>query len=127
MAQRKLRDNSFAPLREICWIASQPMDKTATVRVVLPYHLRVLAQAVGELQLDVEKPVTQKTILDAVEKRFPMLSGTIRDQVTLKRRAFLRYYACQQDLSLEEIDAPVPEAVASGKEPYLVISAIAGG
>jgi len=103
------------------------MDKTATVRVVLPYHLRVLAQAVGELQLDVEKPVTQKTILDAVEKRFPMLSGTIRDQVTLKRRAFLRYYACQQDLSLEEIDAPVPEAVASGKEPYLVISAIAGG
>jgi len=101
--------------------------ETTPVRVVLPYHLRVLSQVNGELKLDVEKPVTQKTILDAVEKRYPMLCGTIRDQVTLKRRAFLRYYACQQDLSLEEIDAPVPEAVATGKEPYLVISAIAGG
>jgi hypothetical protein len=103
------------------------MDEVAKVRVVLPYHLRILAQVNGELNLDVEKPVTQKTILDAVEKRYPMLCGTIRDQVTLKRRAFLRYYACQQDLSLEEIDTPVPEAVATGKEPYLVISAIAGG
>jgi hypothetical protein len=102
-------------------------DDAARVRVVLPYHLRVLSQVTGELQLDVEKPVTQKNILDAVEKHYPMLCGTIRDQVTLKRRAFLRYYACQQDLSLEEIDAPVPEAVATGKEPYLVISAIAGG
>ena len=101
--------------------------ETTPIRVVIPYHLRILAQVNGELRLDVEKPVTQKTILDAVEKRYPMLSGTIRDQVTLKRRAFLRYYACQQDLSLEEIDAPVPEAVAAGKEPYLVISAIAGG
>ena len=103
------------------------MAETTTVRVVLPYHLRILAQINGELQLDVEKPVTQKTILDAVEKHYPMLCGTIRDQVTLKRRAFLRYYACQQDLSLEQIDVPVPEAVALGKEPYLVISAIAGG
>lgn len=102
-------------------------SETTPIRVVLPYHLRVLAQVTSELKLDVEKPVTQKTILDAVEKRYPMLCGTIRDQVTLKRRAFLRYYACQLDLSLEEIDAPVPEAVATGKEPYLVISAIAGG
>jgi sulfur-carrier protein len=100
---------------------------TARIRVVLPYHLRILAQVSGELQLDVARPVTQKSILDAVEKHYPMLCGTIRDQVTLKRRAFLRYYACQQDLSLEEIDAPVPEAVATGKEPYLIISAIAGG
>lgn len=101
--------------------------QTSPIRVVLPYHLRILAHVTSELKLDVEKPVTQKTILDAVEKHYPMLCGTIRDQVTLKRRAFLRYYACQQDLSLEEIDAPVPEAVAIGKEPYLVISAIAGG
>ena len=101
--------------------------ETTRVRVVIPYHLRVLAQVNGELDLDVHTPVTQKTILDAVEARYPMLQGTIRDHITLKRRAFLRFYACQEDLSLAEIDAPVPAAVAAGKEPYLVISAIAGG
>jgi len=100
---------------------------TTKVRVVIPYHLRTLSQVSGELQLDVQTPVTQKAILDAVEANYPMLRGTIRDHVTLKRRAFLRYYACQQDLSLEEIDAPVPTAVATGQEPFLVISAIAGG
>ncbi len=97
------------------------------VRVVLPYHLRVLAKVGGEVEVEAAAPVSQKTILDAVEAKYPMLQGTIRDHITLKRRAFLRYYACQQDLSLDEIDAPVPEAVAEGKEPYLVISAIAGG
>lgn len=101
--------------------------ETTKVRVVIPYHLRTLSQVNGELQLDVQTPVTQKTILDAVEENYPMLRGTIRDHITLKRRAFLRYYACQLDLSLEEIDAPVPPAVAAGKEPFLVISAIAGG
>ncbi len=97
------------------------------VRVVLPYHLRVLAKVGGEVEVEVTAPVSQKTILDAVEAKYPMLQGTIRDHITLKRRDFLRYYACQQDLSLEEIDTPVPDAVAEGKEPYLVISAIAGG
>jgi len=101
--------------------------ETTPVRVVIPYHLRTLSQVNGELRLDVQTPVTQKTILDAVEEKYPMLRGTIRDHLTLKRRAFLRYYACQQDLSLEELDAPVPAAVAAGQEPFLVISAIAGG
>lgn len=101
--------------------------ETTPVRVVIPYHLRTLSQVNGELRLDAQTPVTQKTILDAVEEKYPMLRGTIRDHITLKRRAFLRYYACQQDLSLEELEAPVPDAVATGKEPFLVISAIAGG
>jgi len=97
------------------------------IRVVIPYHLRVLAQVSGEVELEVPPPVTQRAILDALEARYPMLRGTIRDYGTLKRRAFLRYYACEQDLSLESPDAPLPEAVASGKEPFLVIGAIAGG
>ena len=101
--------------------------ETTPVRVVIPYHLRTLSQVNGELRLDVQTPVTQKTILDAVEEKYPMLRGTIRDHLTLKRRAFLRYYACQQDLSLEELDSPVPAAVAAGQEPFLVINAIAGG
>jgi hypothetical protein len=97
------------------------------IRVVIPYHLRVLANVSGEVELEVPSPVTQRTILDALEARYPMLRGTIRDHGTFKRRAFLRYYACEQDLSLEAPDAPVPEPVASGKEPFLVIGAIAGG
>jgi hypothetical protein len=97
------------------------------IRVVIPYHLRVLAKVSGEVELDVPAPVTQRAILSALEERYPMLRGTIRDHGTHQRRAFLRYYACEQDLSLEEPDAPVPEAVASGKEPFLVIGAIAGG
>ena len=97
------------------------------IRVVLPYHLRTLAKITGEIQLEVEPPVTQRTVLDALEKRYPMLCGTIRDHATFKRRAFLRFYACEQDLSHESPDTPLPAAVAAGDEPYLVIGAIAGG
>jgi len=97
------------------------------IRVVLPYHLRTIARVTGELQLDVEHPVTQRSILDALESRFPVLRGTIRDHVTQERRPFLRFFACEQDLSLEPPDAPVPPAVASGAEPFFVVGAIAGG
>jgi hypothetical protein len=101
--------------------------EAATVRVVLPFHLRALARISGEVQLDVAPPVTLGSILDALEARYPMLSGTIRDHDTRKRRAFLRFYACEQDLSLESPDSPLPGAVASGAEPFLIIGAIAGG
>ena len=97
------------------------------IRVLLPYHLRNLAQITGEVTLEVEKPVTQRSVLDALEARYPMLRGTIRDHVTQKRRPFLRFYACEQDFSNESPDTPLPEAVASGAEPLLVIGAIAGG
>lgn len=97
------------------------------VRVVIPFHLRTLANVTGEVELEIEGPVTQRSVLDALETRYPMLSGTIRDHVTKKRRAFLRFYACERDLSNEEPDAPLPDAVASGAEPYLIIGAIAGG
>jgi len=99
----------------------------AAIRVVLPFHLRTLAKISGEVQLDVEPPVTQRSVLDALEARYPMLRGTIRDHGTQKRRAFLRFFACEQDLSNESPDASLPEAVASGAEPYLVIGALAGG
>jgi len=97
------------------------------IRVVLPFHLRMLARITGEVQLDVESPVTQRAVLDALEAKYPMLRGTTRDQVTAKRRAFIRFYACQQDLSHDEPDTPLPDAVAEGKEPFLIIGAIAGG
>ncbi len=97
------------------------------IRVVLPYHLRQLAGLGSELTLEVEGTVTQRSILDALEARYPMLRGTIRDHVTLVRRPFVRFFACGQDLSHEALDAPVPEAVVSGKEPFLVVGAIAGG
>ncbi len=97
------------------------------IRVVLPHHLRTLAKLDGEVQLEIAGPVTQRTILDALEARYPMLQGTIRDHVTRQRRAFLRFFACEEDLSHESPDAPLPEAVASGKEPFIVIGAIAGG
>jgi hypothetical protein len=97
------------------------------IRVVLPAHLRTLARVEGEVQLEVGGPVTQRSVLDALEARYPVLRGAIRDHVTLKRRAFLRFFACEQDLSHEPPDAPLPEAVAAGKEPFLVIGAIAGG
>ena len=97
------------------------------IRVVLPYHLRTLAQTGGEVMLEVKGQVTQRSVLDALEVRYPMLRGTIRDHVTQQRRPFLRFFACQQDLSLELPDAPLPEAVASGTEPFLVVGAIAGG
>jgi molybdopterin synthase sulfur carrier subunit len=101
--------------------------QTQLIRVQLPYHLRLLAGVSGEVRLEVCRPVTQQTVLDALELRFPMLAGTVRDHVTKKRRAFIRLYACEQDLSHEPIDAPLPEAVAAGKEPYLIVAAIAGG
>jgi sulfur-carrier protein len=97
------------------------------IRVILPAHLKTLAHADGEVKLEVAAPVTQRAVLDALEARYPMLRGTIRDHGTLKRRAFLRFFACEQDLSHESPDAPLPPAVASGKEPFLIIGAVAGG
>jgi sulfur-carrier protein len=97
------------------------------IRVVLPAHLRTLARVNGEVKVDVVGPVTQRSVLDALEAEFPMLRGTIRDQVTQRRRAFLRFFACEEDLSHEPPDAPLPEAVATGAEPYLVVGAMAGG
>ncbi len=97
------------------------------IRVVIPAHLRTLAQVAGEVELGVEGPATQRSVLDALEARYPVLRGTIRDHVTLKRRAFLRFFACEEDLSHEPPDALLPEAVASGAEPFLVVGAIAGG
>ena len=97
------------------------------IRVVLPFHLRTLAQAGAEVQLDVPGPVTVRSVLDALESRYPVLKGTIRDHGTLERRPMLRYYACELDLSLEPPDAPLPDAVATGQEPFWIIAAIAGG
>jgi sulfur-carrier protein len=97
------------------------------IRVILPAHLRTLARVEGELKLDVEAPVTTRALLDALETRYPMLCGTIRDQVTLQRRAFVRFFACEQDLSQDSPDDPLPEAVATGVEPFLIIGAMAGG
>ncbi len=97
------------------------------IRVVLPTHLRTLAHVKGEVELRVEGPVTQRSVLDALKASYPVLRGTIRDHGTLRRRPFLRFFACEQDLSLEPPDAPLPDAVALGKEPFLVVGAIAGG
>ncbi|MFL6436374.1 MAG: MoaD/ThiS family protein [Terriglobales bacterium] len=97
------------------------------IRVELPQHLRTLAQVGREVQLDVAGQITQRSVLDALEARYPMLQGTIRDHVTQQRRPFLRFFACEEDLSHESPDAALPEAVASGKEPFLIIGAIAGG
>ena len=97
------------------------------IRVELPQHLRTLAQISGEVRLEVAAPVTQRSVLDALEARYPMLQGTIRDHVTKLRRPFLRFFACQEDLSHAPPDAPLPDAVASGTEPLLIIGAIAGG
>jgi hypothetical protein len=97
------------------------------VRVILPQHLRSLAKVGSEVELQVEGEVTQRSVLDALEARYPMLCGTIRDQGTKQRRPFLRFFACQEDLSHESPDAPLPHAVASGAEPLLVLGAIAGG
>jgi sulfur-carrier protein len=97
------------------------------IRVILPAHLRTLARVNGEVKLDVDGPATQRSILDALEATYPMLRGTIRDQVTQQRRAFVRFFACEQDLSHESPDAPLPDAVAKGAEPFLVVGAMAGG
>ena len=97
------------------------------IRVVLPFHLRNLAHVGAEVAIEVDAPITQRAVLDALEARYPMLRGAIRDHDTLQRRAFLRFFACEEDLSHESPDALLPEAVASGKEPFIVIGAIAGG
>ena len=100
---------------------------TDTVRVVLPAHLRSMAKVQGEIRVDVAGAVTQRSVLDAVEAEFPMLLGTIRDRATAKRRPFVRFYACEEDLSHEEPDSPLPDEVVSGKEPFMVVGAMAGG
>jgi molybdopterin synthase sulfur carrier subunit len=97
------------------------------IRVVIPYHLKLLANVTGEVQLDVTPPVTLCSVLDGLEARYPMLRGTVRDHVTGKRRDFIRFFACEQDFSNEPPDMPLPDAVASGTEPLLVVGAIAGG
>src|SRR6202521_1293012 len=97
------------------------------IRVVLPAHLRTLARADGAVELQVESPATLRSVLDALEARYPVLRGTIRDQTTLQRRPLVRYFACEQDLSLDPPDRPLPEAVATGTEPFLIIGAMAGG
>ncbi len=97
------------------------------IRVVIPYHLKLLAKVSGEVELEVAEPITIRTALDALEARYPMLRGTIRDQVTGERRAFLRFFACEEDFSNEPPDVPLPERVAIGAEPLLVVGAIAGG
>jgi len=97
------------------------------IRVILPPHLRVLAHVQGDVELEVAAPVTQRSILNALEARYPMLRGTIRDHVTLQRRPFLRFFACEQDFTHESPETPLPDAVASGKEPFIVLAAIAGG
>jgi hypothetical protein len=97
------------------------------IRVVLPAHLRTLARVDGEVRLELSSPATQRSVLDALETRYPMLRGTIRGHGTIKRRAFIRFFACQQDLSHESPDAPLPEAVANGAEPFLVVGAMSGG
>ena len=97
------------------------------IRVVIPHHLRQLARTGKEVQLAVEGPVTQRSVLDALEAQYPMLRGTIRDHSTHKRRAFIRFFACEQDLSHQPPDDPLPDAVAAGKEPFLIVGAMAGG
>jgi molybdopterin synthase sulfur carrier subunit len=97
------------------------------IRVTLPAHLRKLAQVEGEVKIEVQGQVTQRSVLDALEIAYPMLRGTIRDHVTQQRRAFVRFFACQQDLSHELPDAPLPDAVATGAEPFMIVGAIAGG
>ena len=97
------------------------------IRVVLPPHLRTLARLDGEAQLPVEGPATLRSVLDALEAAYPVLRGTIRDHVTLRRRPFVRFFACEEDLSLEPADTPLPDAVAAGAEPFLIIGALAGG
>jgi hypothetical protein len=97
------------------------------IRVVLPFHLRNLARVDGEVQLEVAAPVTIRAVVEALEEKFPALRGTIRDHGTLKRRAFIRYFACKEDLSLEPPETPLPEEVVNGAEPFLIVGAMAGG
>ncbi len=114
-------DEGMADLRH------ETAEMRAMIRVVLPHHLRSLARVDGEVTLEVLGPATQRSVLDALEARYPMLRGTIRDHVTRTRRPFLRFFACEQDLSHEDPDAPLPDPVAMGEEPYLIVGAMAGG
>jgi sulfur-carrier protein len=100
---------------------------TSTIRVVLPAHLRALARISGEVELEIDPPVTQRTVLDALEAQHPTLAGTVRDHTTQKRRPFVRFYACQEDLSHESPDDALPDAVVNGTEPFLIVGAMAGG
>src|SRR5213592_4344670 len=109
------------------WAILEGKTMANMIRIILPTHLRNLAHVGSEVTLEVPPPVTPRSVLDALEAQYPMLRGTIRDHGTLQRRAFLRYFACEEDLSHESPDAQLPEAVASGKEPFIVIGAIAGG
>jgi hypothetical protein len=97
------------------------------IRVVLPYHLRTLARVDGEVQLEVDGPATLRSVLDALEARYPMLRGTIRDHATLRRRPFVRFFACKEDLSFEPPETKLPDAVGTGEEPFLIVGAMAGG
>lgn len=97
------------------------------IRVVLPQHLRTLARTGREVEVQVDGPVTQRSVLDALEAKYPMLRGTVRDQTSLKRRPLVRFFACGRDLSHDQIDTPLPDAVANGTEPYMIVGAIAGG
>lgn len=97
------------------------------IRVVLPAHLRTLAKIAGEVHLEIDGEPTQRTVLDAIEERYPMLRGTIRDQATQRRRPFIRFFACERDLSHEPPDTPLPQPIAAGSEPFLIVGAIAGG
>jgi hypothetical protein len=99
----------------------------ATLRITLPQHLQTLARVTGEVSLEVAEPVTQRAVIDALEARFPTLKGTIRDQTTKKRRPFIRFFACEEDLSNDPPDSPLPEAVIRGREPYMIVGAMAGG
>jgi sulfur-carrier protein len=108
-------------------VSAETGPPTATVRVELPFHLRTLAEVSREVSVEVKGPVTQRSVLDALEARFPVLRGTIRDHATRERRAFLRFFACEEDWTHEPPDSPLPQAVASGKEPFSVVGAIAGG
>ncbi len=120
--------DSWNPIvRDLPAVLSVVSADAGMIRVILPPHLRTLAHVSGDVEVELTGPVTQRSVLDAWGGRYPMLRGTIRDHVTLQRRPFLRFFACEEDLSHESPDAPLPEAVASGKEPFIVIGAIAGG
>ena len=108
-------------------VEAESQISTALIRITLPYHLRTLAGVEEEVQIAVAAPITQRAVLDALESRFPVLRGAIRDYGTLRRRPFLRFFACGQDLSHDPPDAPLPDAIASGAEPFMIIGAIAGG
>src|SRR5262245_44148465 len=107
--------------------ACAPTDAPACVRVAIPFHLRVLAKIAGEVRVDVQPPVTQRAVFDALEAQYPVLTGTIRDRATQRRRAYLRVYGCEQDLSNDDPETPLADAIASGREPLLIIAAVAGG